>query len=102
MSSINRQTMMVLVPSRNHWRASSVYRSSVAISARAWYRYGLGLSFVAFSPYKYRNEEGSYLPRQIKCLPLRMFHRKPCIELLVLGLPRNNKNSEETNGLFIM
>lgn len=43
-------TMTVLVPCMYHCRASSVYFSSVAISARAWNKYELGFELVALMP----------------------------------------------------
>ena len=38
------------VPSLNHWRASSMYPISPASMAIAWYRCGLGRSWVALMP----------------------------------------------------
>lgn len=42
------------VPSLNHWRASSMYPISPASMAIAWYRCGLGRSWVALMPCKQR------------------------------------------------
>ncbi len=42
--------LRVEVPSRNHWRASSMYPISPASMAMDWYKKGLGRSCVALMP----------------------------------------------------
>ena len=46
-----RLPLRVEVPSRYHWRASSMYPISPASMAIDWYRKGFGNSCVALMPY---------------------------------------------------